>query len=157
MLKTSTDLPIRRATIADLEAVLALSDAGNANGPIEPDPVAYRDPRYSAAFEAIAAHPDHDLFVVEHEGEVVGTFQLSIIPGLPRFGMTRGLLENVHVRADQRGTGIGTKMMEWAIAHCRERGCGLVQLTSNKVRKDAHRFYQRLGFEASHEGFKLML
>ncbi|MNL46384.1 aminoalkylphosphonic acid N-acetyltransferase [compost metagenome] len=80
-----------------------------------------------------------------------------MIPGLPRFGMTRGLLENVHIRADQRGNGLGSEMVLWAIAQCRDAGCGMVQLTSNKVRLDAHRFYQRLGFAASHEGFKLYL
>ena len=88
---------------------------------------------------------------------MVGTLQVTIIPGLPRFGMKRGLLENVHVRPDQRGNGIGTQMVQWAISYCREAGCGLVQLTSNKLRLDAHRFYRTLGFEATHEGFKLFL
>jgi GNAT superfamily N-acetyltransferase len=71
--------------------------------------------------------------------------------------MKRGLLENVHIRADQRGTGLGSQMVQWAIERCREAGCGLVQLTSNKVRTDAHRFYTRLGFAQTHEGFKLKL
>lgn len=95
--------------------------------------------------------------MAEKAGEVVGTIQISIIPGMPRFGMKRGLLENVHIRADQRGSGLGTEMVTWAIERCREAGCGMIQLTSNKLRLDAHRFYEKLGFSKSHEGFKLML
>ena len=83
--------------------------------------------------------------------------QITFIPGLPNFGMNRGILENVHIRADLRGVGHGSHMVQCAIERCSERDCGLVQLTSNKVRLDAHRFYRKLGFAQSHEGFKLML
>jgi GNAT superfamily N-acetyltransferase len=99
----------------------------------------------------------HRLVTVESEGEIVATLQLSFLPGLSRLGMWRCILENVHVRVDRRGGGIGSQMVGWAIEEARARGAGMVQLTSNKVRKDAHRFYRTLGFEQSHEGFKLML
>jgi GNAT superfamily N-acetyltransferase len=154
-----TALTFRDATPADIPIILTLSHAGDARGAQTPalDPASLSDPRYRAAFAEIAASPAHRLIVAETNGEVVGTLQISIIPGLPRFGMKRGLLENVHIRADQRGSGLGTEMVQWAVDFCREAGCGLVQLTSNKVRLDAHRFYQKLGFQASHEGFKLFL
>ena len=149
----------RDATPADIAIILELSHAGDARGADTPplDPATLSDPRYRAAFDAITADPNHRLIVAEHAGEVVGTLQISMIPGLPRFGMKRGVLENVHIRADQRGNGLGSKMVLWAIERCREAGCGVVQLTSNKVRLDAHRFYSKLGFEQSHEGFKLYL
>ena len=153
------DLTFRDAAAADLPIILALCTAGDARGPDAPyvDPASYADPRYLKAFQAIVADPAHRLIVAEHGGEVIGTLQISVVPGLPKFGMTRGILENVHIRADQRGTGHGTEMVQWAIDRCREAGCGLVQLTSNKLRKDAHRFYEKLGFAKTHEGFKLKL
>jgi GNAT superfamily N-acetyltransferase len=120
------------------------------------DPAA-GDPGYAAALAAIDADPNQEMLVVELDGERVGCFQLSYVPGLMRRGMWRGQIEAVHVRADRRNLGLGSTMMRWAIDRCRERGCGMVQLTSNKARKDAHRFYVRLGFSQSHEGFKLLL
>jgi GNAT superfamily N-acetyltransferase len=154
-----TDLTFRDAAPADIPTMLELSHAGDARGADTPplDPASLSDPRYRAAFDAITADPNHRLIVAERNGEIVGTLQISIIPGLPRFGMTRGLLENVHIRADQRGNGLGSQLVQWAVDRCREAGCGLVQLTSNKSRLDAHRFYRKLGFEPSHEGFKLFL
>lgn len=154
-----TDLTFRDATPADIATMLILSHAGDSRGtdnpPLEPETLA--DPRYRAAFDAISASPEHRLIVAERDGDVVGTMQISFIPGMPRFGMTRGMLENVHIRADQRGNGLGSQMVQWAIERCREAGCGMVQLTSNKARLDAHRFYRKLGFTESHEGFKLLL
>jgi GNAT superfamily N-acetyltransferase len=147
----------RNATPADLPTILALSDAGAAGGPREVDPATYADLRYRAAFDAIAADPNHRLVVAEEDGEIVGTLQLSYLPGLPRFGLTRAVLENVHVDAGRRGSGIGSLMVRWAIEEARARGAGIVQLTSNKLRLDAHRFYRHLGFEQTHEGFKLLL
>lgn len=154
-----TDLAFRDATPADIPVMLTLSHAGDARGTKTPplDPAMFTDPRTRAAFDAITADPNHRLIVAVHNNEVIGTLQISMIPGLPRFGMKRGLLENVHIRADQRGSGLGTQMVLWAIERCREAGCGMIQLTSNKVRLDAHRFYRKLGFQQSHEGFKLML
>ena len=154
-----TDLIFRDAAPADIPTMLELSHAGDARGADTPplDPASLSDQRYRAAFDAITADPNHRLIVAERNGDVVGTLQISIIPGLPRFGMTRGILENVHIRADQRGNGLGSQLVQWAIDRCREAGCGLVQLTSNKSRLDAHRFYRKLGFEPTHEGFKLFL
>nr|WP_314258275.1 GNAT family N-acetyltransferase [uncultured Devosia sp.] len=154
-----TELTFRDATPADIAIMLHLSHAGDARGPDTPplDPATLDDPRYRAAFDEIQADPSHRLIVAERNGEVVGTLQISYLPGLPAFGMKRGILENVHIRADQRGTGLGTQMVQWAVERCRDAGCGMVQLTSNKVRLDAHRFYEKLGFAKSHEGFKLKL
>ena len=112
---------------------------------------------YSAALAAIDASPTEELFVVELDGRPVGCFQLSYMPGLMRRGMWRGQIELVHVEGRRQGQGLGTEMMRWAVERCRERGCGMVQLTSNKKRLAAHRFYERLGFAKSHEGFKLYL
>ena len=153
------DLTFRDAAPGDIPTLIRLSHAGDARGADTPplDPASLDDARYRAAFDAIAADPNHRLIVAERAGEIIGTLQISFIPGLPNFGMRRGMLENVHIRADQRGTGCGAAMVQWAIERCREAGCGNVQLTSNKVRKDAHRFYVRLGFANSHEGFKLAL
>lgn len=154
-----TTLTYRDATPGDIKTILTLSHAGDARGKDTPplDPATLDDPRYRAAFDVIDADPRQRLIVAERNGEVVGTLQISTVPGLNQFGMTRGLLENVHIRADQRGTGLGTEMVLWAIEVCRQSGCGMVQLTSNKVRADAHRFYEKLGFAKSHEGFKLKL
>ena len=152
-------LTFRDATPADIAIIVGLSHAGDARGKDTPklDPATLSDPRYRAAFDEIAADPNHRLVVAQRDGEVVGTIQISVIPGMPAFGMKRGMLENVHIRTDQRGTGLGTQMVNWAIERCRDAGCGVVQLTSNKVRVDAHRFYEKLGFTKSHEGFKLKL
>jgi len=154
-----TDLTFRDAVPADIPTLLQLSHAGDWRGADAPplDPAAASDPRVRAAFDDIQADPAHRLIVAELEGEVVGTLQISFLPGLPNFGMKRGLLENVHIRSDLRGGGYGSQLVTWAVDRCREAGCGVVQLTSNKVRKDAHRFYVKLGFEQSHEGFKLKL
>ena len=112
---------------------------------------------YRRAFEAIDADPAHLLLVAESGGEIVATMQLSFLPGLARRGALRAQIEAVRVRVDQRGSGLGGELMIWAIEEARRRGCALVQLTSDKRRTDAHRFYERLGFVASHEGFKLAL
>ncbi|MFD5249483.1 GNAT family N-acetyltransferase [Amycolatopsis sp. NPDC058340] len=110
---------------------------------------------YLKAFEQIDADPAQLLIVADDDGEAVGTLQLSIIPGLARKGALRGQIEAVRVRASHRGSGLGGELMAWAIDESRRRGCALVQLTSDVKREDAHRFYERLGFEATHTGFKL--
>lgn len=115
------------------------------------------DEDYRAALAAIDADPNEEMWIVERDGIAVGCFQLSFLPGLMRRGMWRGQIEVVHVSADARNLGIGSEMMRWALARCREKGCGMVQLTSNKKRTDAHRFYERLDFARSHEGFKYYL
>lgn len=150
------ELAFRDAREADIAAILALGDAGRPPG-VDAAPSDPQDPAYAQAFARIDADPSHRLIVGEQDGLIVGTLQVSIIPGLPRRGLTRGLLENVHVHPDRRGQGIGAAMIDWAIKECRAAGCGLVQLTSDKRRPDAHRLYRRLGFEATHDGFKLFL
>lgn len=109
------------------------------------------------AFEAIEADPNNELVVAELDGAVVGVMQLTYIPGLSRNGATRLLVEAVRVDSTLRGRGIGRSMMLWAQDRGRSRGCALAQLTSDKRRADAHRFYRSLGYEQSHEGFKLVL
>ncbi|WP_203998313.1 GNAT family N-acetyltransferase [Virgisporangium aurantiacum] len=112
---------------------------------------------YEAAFAAIDADPAQLLVVAADGDRVVGTFQLTFIPGLARRGALRAQLEAVRVAAEYRNRGLGAAMMRWAIDEARSRGCALVQLTSDRTREDAHRFYERLGFVASHEGFKLQM
>lgn len=116
------------------------------------------DPAYATAFAEIDADPRQYLTVAVTGGdEVVGTLQLTFIPGLSRRGATRVLIEAVRVRADQRGAGLGRRLAEWAIETARARGAAMVQLTTDASRVDAHRFYERLGFVASHVGMKLAL
>jgi GNAT superfamily N-acetyltransferase len=112
---------------------------------------------YDQAFEAIDADPAHILIVAEAAGVIVATMQLSFLPGLARRGALRAQIEAVRVAESERGSGLGAAMMRWAIEESRRRGCALVQLTSDRSRADAHRFYERLGFVASHEGMKLKL
>lgn len=112
---------------------------------------------YLAAFEAIDRDPAHLLLVAEIEGRVIATMQVSFLPGLARRGAWRAEIEAVRVDAAHRSKGIGAAMITWSIEESRRRGCTQVQLTTNKQRTDAHRFYARLGFANSHEGFKLAL
>jgi len=146
----------RRAEARDLEAIIALL-ADDDLGAGREDPSHPPNPRYRTAFDAIEKDENQLLAVAELDGRVVGTLQLSFIPGLSRLGMTRGQIEAVRIAADARGGGLGEAMFEWAIEECRRRGCALVQLTTDRARPDAHRFYERLGFVASHIGYKRAL
>ncbi|HKN56165.1 MAG TPA: GNAT family N-acetyltransferase [Amycolatopsis sp.] len=113
---------------------------------------------YLRAFEQIDADPNQLLAVTVSDDDVpVGMLQLTVIPGLARRGALRGQIEAVRIRDDHRGRGLAAEMMLWAIDELRRRGCTLVQLTSDSSRQEAHRFYERLGFVASHTGFKLQL
>lgn len=112
---------------------------------------------YLAAFERLVQDPNQHAMVAVRGATVVGTLQLTIIPGLSRRGSTRSLIEGVRIHAAERGSGLGTRLIEWAIEESRRQDCRLVQLTSDATRTDAHRFYERLGFEASHLGFKLSI
>ncbi len=112
---------------------------------------------YQAAFERLANDPNQHLVVAVREARVVGTLQLTIVPGLSRRGATRSIIEAVRIHADERGSGLGTQVIQWAIDESRRNGCSFVQLTSDATRADAHRFYERLGFTPSHVGFKLAL
>ena len=146
-------LTYRAATPADLPYLIHLVVEDSVISTND-DPADAMHPDYTAALAAIDASPNEELFVVELDGKPVGCFQLSYMPGVMRRGMWRGQIEMVHVEDSHQGQGLGTEMMRWAIERCRDRGCGMVQLTSNKKRLDAHRFYVRLGFHQSHEGFK---
>jgi len=115
------------------------------------------DDAYWAAFDDIAADPRNRLIVAEADGQLAGTLQLTFLPGLSRHGTLRAQIEGVRVAAPWRGQGLGRAMIEWAVDAARQNGCGLVQLTSDKRRADAIRFYESLGFEPSHEGLKLPL
>lgn len=112
---------------------------------------------YVSAFEAIDADPNNELVVVCLDSAVVGVLQITFIPYLTYQGGWRALIEGVRIAADVRSEGIGARMFEWAIQRARERKCHLVQLTTDKARPDALRFYENLGFAASHEGMKLHL
>lgn len=103
------------------------------------------------------ADPAHLLVIVAARDDVVGTLQVSFLPGLSRRGALRAQIEGVRVRADHRGAGLGEALFGWAVAEARRRRCGLVQLTTDRARTDAHRFYERLGFVASHAGYELAL
>jgi ribosomal protein S18 acetylase RimI-like enzyme len=146
----------RRATVQDLPAIIDLlvdDDLGKTREEPGPPP----NPRYAEAFAAIDRDPNQLFAVMEEAGAVVGCLQLSFIPGLSLVGMWRGQIESVRIASSRRGGGLGRFMLDWAIAECRRRGCGLVQLTMNKSRTDTLRFYESLGFVATHEGFKLVL
>ncbi|PTV96900.1 N-acetylglutamate synthase-like GNAT family acetyltransferase [Rhodobacter aestuarii] len=151
-----SELHFRRATAADVEAVVALladDTLGSARESASPELAEC----YSRAFAEIEADPNQFLCVVEDNGCIVGTLQLTFIPGLSRQGAKRGQIEAVRIARDRRGEKLGEAMFAWAIETCRAHGCGLVQLTTDKARPDAHRFYDRLGFEPSHIGYKLSL
>lgn len=121
------------------------------------DPSLPLDAAYLNAYDAMAADGNQAMLVGELGGEVVAYLQITFIPGLSRKGSWRGQIESVRVASRLRGLGIGRQILEHAIELCRARGCSLVQLTSDKTRAEAHRFYGRLGFVASHDGFKLAL
>lgn len=112
---------------------------------------------YLDAFDAIDADSNNQLLVVRSEGKLVGMLQLTFIPYLTHQGSWRCLIEGVRIHHDFRGVGLGEKMFHHAIALAKTKGCHIVQLTSDKQRPDALRFYQKLGFKATHEGFKLVL
>lgn len=151
---------LRHALSADLPAIVALLaddslGAGREN-------IKQMAP-YARAFEVIDSDPSHLLVVGEHvapgadSGPVVATFQLTFLPGISHQGGWRAQIEAVRVAGSLRGLGVGNLMVQWAIDESRRRGCALIQLTTHKSRTAAHRFYERLGFEASHEGMKLTL
>ncbi|NNN31921.1 GNAT family N-acetyltransferase [Streptomyces sp. S3(2020)] len=148
------DLEIRAAVAADVPAIVAmLADDPLGAQRESPDDLA----PYLTALERLVTDPNQHLVVAVREDRVVGTLQLTIIPGLSRRGSTRSIIEGVRIHADERGSGLGTRLIEWAVDESRRQNCQLVQLTSDATRTDAHRFYERLGFEASHVGFKLPL
>jgi GNAT superfamily N-acetyltransferase len=145
----------RTATRSDLAAIIALLTDEEAV--LDPSTIEV-DEAYAKAFEAIDADGRNEMMVLdEGDGTVLGCLQLTYIPGLGRHGEERALIEAVRIRADRRGAGLGRELLVRAIDRARGRGCTLVQLTSNKRRVEAHRFYGSLGFVRSHDGFKLPL
>lgn len=150
------EVTFRQATAADLPELLRL---------LVDDPVAQARGGYSAevspavraAFDEIDADPNNELWLAERDGELIAMLQLTLIPGLSRGGMKRALVEAVRVRADLRGQRIGEALMQHVEQRSKAAGCGLMQLTTDKQRLTAHRFYERLGYQASHLGMKKKL
>ena len=152
---------IRTATREDLEAVIGLL-ADDTLGAGRDTLTAVLDPAYEAAFAAIARDPNQKIVVMESlqatpGGRIIGCMQISYLPGLSRKGMWRGQIESVRIARDLRGQGLGRTFFLWAIADCRARGCGLIQLATDASRIEAQRFYRSLGFAPSHVGMKLKL
>jgi GNAT superfamily N-acetyltransferase len=146
----------RRATREDLPAIVAMLAAD----PLGAQRETFASPlpaSYYAAFEAIDRDPNNELVVTELDGRIVGVLQMTFIPYLTYGGRPRALIEGVRVSSAVRSQGIGRTLFLWAIERARERECHMVQLTSDKARPDAIRFYENLGFIASHEGMKLQL
>lgn len=143
----------RRATLEDLPVIVALLrddalGAAREHGDLRP---------YQAAFAEIDADPRHLLVVGELDGDVVACLQATVLPCLTHGGRRRAQIEGVRVDVDHRGDGIGAALLTWAIAWARNQGCGVVQLTTDRSRPDARRFYESLGFVATHDGMKLPL
>jgi ribosomal protein S18 acetylase RimI-like enzyme len=147
---------IREARTEDVPAIVALyadDELGQSRERVA-DPLPNE---YWSAFAALEADPRHQLVVIEEAGEVVGTLQLSFIPHLVRCGTERAQIEAVRVASRRRSSGLGRRLVRWAIDQAERRGCGLVQLTTDASRTDAHRWYESFGFVASHVGMKLTL
>lgn len=156
MEKEEPGILIRRATRDDVAEIVRLL----ADDPLGSQRERYARPLpevYYDAFREIERDPSNELVVVEADGEVIGTMQLTFIPGLSAQGAKRAQVEAVRIDGAHRGRGIGNRLLEWAIDRAREEGCRSLQLTTHKSRLDAQRFYLRLGFVASHEGMKLDL
>lgn len=154
VIRVPTDVIFRSAAETDLPAIVALlaDDMIGAGRETDSGHGAYLN-----GFQAVTADPRNDLVVAEVDGEVAGTLQITYIPGVSRMGTERAQIEAVRVAAAHRSRGLGRQMIAWAVDQARARGCGLVQLTSDKRRTDAIRFYESLGFEPTHEGMKLPL
>ena len=149
-----TGVRVRTATRADVPAIVALlvDDPLGATREAEGEHTAYL-----TAFDAIDADPAHELVVLVDGAEVIGTLQLTLLPGLSRGGALRAQVEAVRISSDRRGQGLGEGLFQWAIDTSRERGAVILQLTTDVSREGAQRFYERLGFVASHVGMKLPL
>jgi GNAT superfamily N-acetyltransferase len=149
-------LVYRAATERDLPALVDML-AEDALGAAREDNSSPLNKRYLDAFRAIDSDSNNSLIVVEESGKPVGMLQLTFIPYLTHTGSWRCLIEGVRIHRDYRGRGLGGAFIRYAIEQARERSCSIVQLTSDKQRPDALRFYETLGFKASHEGLKLRL
>lgn len=149
-------LHFRKAGEEDLPAIVALL-AADGLGRNRESPGPPLDPAYREAFQIMESQPGNYYLLALDGEEVVGCLQLTMIAGLSRRGARRAQIEGVRVHPERRGSGVGEALFKEAIERAREAGCSLVQLTTDKARGEAHRFYERLGFEASHIGMKLKL
>jgi GNAT superfamily N-acetyltransferase len=149
-------LKYRSAKFDDLQALVSLLSNDSLGSKREDKSVPLNE-AYISAFKAIDIDPHNELLVVEIEGSLVGMLQLTFIPYLTHIGSWRCLIEGVRIHKDFRGKGFGEKFFEYAINLARNKGCNLVQLTCDKQRLNAIKFYEKLGFKATHEGFKLVL
>ena len=149
-------LHFRRAGKNEIETLVRLL-AEDELGAEREDLTVPLNSRYTDTFAHIAADPNNELTVVELDGELVGMLQLTFIPYLTHTGSWRCLIEGVRIAANHRGKGLGAEFFNWAINRAREKECNIVQLTSDKQRPGAIRFYESLGFNATHEGFKLKI
>ena len=152
----STNLTFRLAKIEDLPEIISML-ADDVYGASRENASTIVSEKYLEAFRKIQKDPNQELTVAETNGDIVATFQLTFIQYLNFEGTLRAQIEAVRTRSDYRGQGIGTQVLTYAINRAKEKGCSLVQLTSDKRRTEALKFYEKLGFKASHEGFKLKL
>jgi ribosomal protein S18 acetylase RimI-like enzyme len=150
------DIKFREAAETDLPAIVGML-ADDELGALREDAGLPLAQVYLDAFGAIQADQNQRQIVATSGDDIVGILQISFVPGIAHKGAWRGQIESVRVASGMRGSGLGQKLITWAVEQCRIRGCAIVQLTSDKSRSDAIRFYERLGFKASHEGFKLVL
>jgi GNAT superfamily N-acetyltransferase len=150
---------IRPAEVRDVATIAALIAMGAPAGAADRAAAEAegRHPAYAEAFARLSGSSSNHLFVALLADRVVGTYQLTVLPGIAQRGRVRGKIESVHVDPDLRSSGIGAAMMRHAVGQARALGVGLLELTSDKRRTNAHRFYERLGFARSHEGFKMVL
>ncbi|MFT5658502.1 MAG: GNAT superfamily N-acetyltransferase [Gammaproteobacteria bacterium] len=149
-------LDFRQATERDVSNLVMLL-ADDALGSQREDISEPLNHRYAAAFHSIDSDPNNELTVVECEGDLAGMLQLTFIPYLTHTGSWRCLIEGVRIAKKYRGQGLGTEFIKWAIKRSAQKNCSIVQLTSDKQRPDAMRFYESLGFQATHEGYKLKI
>lgn len=148
---------IRQATSQDIGTIVRLANAGGPDGKPRRELPGRLPDAYQQAFEIINADPHQRLMVLEIEGVIAGTFHLTFIHYLAGEGYPDAQVEAIHIAADYRRQGLGTRMLKWVIQEAKRRSCRRVQLTTDKRRTEAHNLYLRLGFEFSHEGAKLYL
>ena len=149
-------LVFRKALLTDIATLVSLL-SDDELGALREDSSQPLNQKYLHAFGEIEREANNELTVVESDGEVIGMLQLTFIPYLTHIGSRRCLIEGVRIHSDRRGMGLGAKFLKWAIERAKARECKIVQLTSDKERPSALRFYESLGFKATHEGFKLKL
>jgi len=150
------ELNFRLATEQDLDKIVAMI----ADDPLGSKREKYEQPlpeSYRKAFQAITADPNNELIVACKGNDIVGVQQITYTPYLTYQGGWRATIEGVRTKSSERGIGVGTDLIQWGIQRAKKRGCHLIQLTTDKKRKDALRFYERLGFKATHEGLKMTL